>query len=244
LTRAAGGLLALALTLALAGCETTAEQSARLEREAARGGASAARGGGLSIARESRLVEVVQETVLHSPEGSAVVLRLRNRSGTALRDVPLAVTVRDARGAVLYTNSTPGLARTLVSAPLLGAHGELTWIDDQVQGAGAPVSVSAKVGEAPAFSGPIPRIAVEGAHLVEDPSNGLGAEGTVANRSGVVQRELVVYALAERAGRIVAAGRAVLAQAPAGASTRFQVFFIGDPRGARLRFDAPASTLR
>jgi hypothetical protein len=59
----------------------------------------------------------------------------------------------------------------------------------------------------------------------------------------VTQLELVVYAVARRGGRIAAAGRAIVPQAPAGASTPFQVFFIGDPKGAQLSLTAPPTTL-
>jgi hypothetical protein len=126
-----------------------------------------------------------------------------------------------------------------MSAALLPAHAVMTWIDDQVQASGTPASVSVKVGEGTPATGAIPQLSVEGAHLAE---GGTEAEGNLVNHSPVAQQELVVYALARRAGRIVAAGRAVLAQAPAGTSSPFQIFFVGDPRGARLEVSAPATT--
>jgi hypothetical protein len=64
----------------------------------------------------------------------------------------------------------------------------------------------------------------------------------VVNHSTVAQQELVVDAIARRAGRIVALGRAVIAQDPAGSSTPFQIFFVGDPNGARLEFSAASTT--
>ena len=237
--RAALALVALALT----GCETTAEKSAKLEREAKSHGVQTV-AKGLSITRQSKQVEVLSATVVNSSEGSAAIVTLRNTSARALRDIPLAVTVRDARGAIVYSNSGAGLAHTLVSAPVLAAHGELTWIDDQVQArGGAPASVSAEVGEAPPARGAIPRIGIEGTRLFEDQTNGVGAEGTAVNHSRVAQQELVIYALALRSGRVVAAGRAVLPQLAADASTHFQVFFIGDPHGAQLQVSAPPTTL-
>jgi hypothetical protein len=91
--------------------------------------------------------------------------------------------------------------------------------------------------------GSLPRIVVESVHQIEDPSNGLGAAGTIVNRSRISQRSLVVFVIARRAGRIVAGGRAVLPDVAAGSSIPFQVFFIGDPRGAQLQASAPATTL-
>ena len=238
--RAALALLALALT----GCETTAQKSAKLERVAKQLQASeAAKNGpakrGLSITKQSRSVQVLAASVLHSPEGNAVVLTLHNTSARSLSDVPIAITVYDAHGAPLYTNSEPGLSAALVSAPLLRGHATTIWIDDQISTAATPASVRAKVGEgSPARATAISRLTVEGAHLSEA-TGGEAVEGSVVNHSPVAQREVVVNALARRGGKIVAAGRAVLPQvAGAGAATHFQLYLIGDPRGARLVFSA------
>jgi hypothetical protein len=117
------------------------------------------------------------------------------------------------------------------------------WVDDQVQTTGTASAASARVGDAPAVSGEVPLLSVQGVHSFEDPSNGMGEEGTVSNRSRVSQQQLVVYVVARRAGRVVAAGRAVLPEAKAGASTPFQVFLIGSTAGAKLEVSAPPTTL-
>jgi len=234
----AGALAAVAL----AGCETSAEKSARLEREAKLLAARTPKQQQLSIGRTSRVVQAVSSAVLGSSEGHAAVVTLRNSSAHAIRDVPLQITLRDARGSSIYSNTGPGLARSLVSVGSLPAHGELTWVDDQVQPAGTPASLTARVGEAPVVAGKLPALAVTGAQLFEDQVNGVGAQGEIVNRSAITQSELVVYAVATRAGRVVAAGRGILAQAPAHASTRFQVFFIGDPHGGTLHVSAPPTT--
>jgi hypothetical protein len=237
-------LAALVLAaLALTGCESNEERSAKLakaaqhrEREAELHAQAAQRG--LTIAHASTKVKVIGTTVLHDSEGAAAVLTLRNTSSSTLRDVPIHITVKDTAGASTYTNATPGASPSLVSVSLLPAHGALTWIDDQVQSAAAPASVSAEVGEAAPASGAIPQLTVQGAHVSEG-----SAEGTIANHSGVAQQELVIYGVVRRAGAIVAAGRALLAQVPAGASTPFQIFFVGDPHGGALEVSAPATTL-
>jgi hypothetical protein len=237
--RAALVLVALALT----GCATNQERSARLERAAKRQeqadrlhGKSAQQG--LSIRRLSTMVRVTDATVVHGSEADAAVITLKNTSGTTLRAVPIEITVANAHGASLYTNGTPGMAATLVAAALLPAHGSLTWIDDQVQASGVPASVTARLGEGTPAAGAIPQLDIEGAHLSEG-----AVEGNVFNRSRVSQQELVVYAVAQRAGKIVAAGRAVLAVAPAGATTHFELFLVGNAQGARLQVTAPATTL-
>jgi hypothetical protein len=238
--RAAAALLA---ALALTGCETTAEKSARLERAAKLAGGGQLAQKGLSISHESRYVSVVAASVVHGSEGAAAVVTLRNASSHALRAVPIAITVTDARGAKLFQNDAPGLESTLVSVPSLPPHGELVWVDDQLPGDGAPVSVRARLGEASTVAGSLPRLLVGAVHLIEDPTNGIGAAGTVGNRSGIAQRNVAVFVVGIRGSRVVAAGRAILPEVAAGATSSFQVFFVGDPRGARLQASAPPTTL-
>jgi hypothetical protein len=232
----AGALVALALLLT--GCETTAEKSARLAK-LARHQTSAQRG--LSIAHPNAAVELRSSAVLHDENGTAAVLVLRNRARAPLRNVPIAITVKDAHGSTLYTNNTPGLSPSLVSVPLLLPGRDTVWIDDQIQVSGA-ASVSATAGEAPTASGPAPELSPQAVHLFNDPASGVGAEGVLANHSAVTQRELVVFASATRAGHFVAAGRAVLPSVPASGSVPFRIFFIGNPQGGALHLSAPATT--
>jgi hypothetical protein len=232
--------LLLLAALALTGCETTAEKSAKLEKQAKR--VTLVKQKGLSITRQSTVIKVLETGVVHDTEGAAAVVSLRNTGPRALSDVPIAIAIRSADGASVYTNSTPGLSRTLVSVALVPAHAELTWIDDQIQTASAD-SASARVGEGPAVSGALPKISLAGVHPHEEAANGTTAEGTVTNHSSVAQQELVIYAVARRGRTVVAAGRAVLASLPAGATAPFQIFFIGEPRGARLQLSVPPTTL-
>jgi hypothetical protein len=233
----------LLLALALGGCESSQEKSAQLEKLAketrARNPVQASRG--LSIARVSREVRVVATQVLHSSEGTAAVVTLRNTSPHALREVPIAITVKDAAGGTLYQNNAPGLEAALTSAPLIAPGAQFTWIDDQVQASGTPSSVSALIGEAPQAPPSVPKIAVSGVHSTEE-GGSAGAAGTVANDSTVAQQGLVVYGVARRGGRIVAAGRAVLAEVAAHSSSPFQVLFIGSAAGAQVEANAPPTT--
>lgn len=231
---------ALALAaLALTGCQTTAEKSAKLEKVAklqAQGRRRAQQA--LTVTRQSTRVHVSSTAVLHSSEGTAAVVTLHNLSDTTLRDLPIQITVEDAGGASLYTNAIPGLASSLVSVALVPAHATITWIDDQVQAAGTPARVSAKVGEGQPVTGAIPQIAVQGAHMSEG-----AVEGSVVNRAQVSQRELIVNVIVSHHGAILAAGRAVVPQAEAGSSTHFQAFLIGNASGGQLQASAPATTV-
>jgi hypothetical protein len=241
-------LLAVLAALTLSGCETTAEESAKLERaakgrEAALAQAREAQQRAMRITRVSTKVAVTAVTLLQSAEGDAAVVTLYNHSSTPVREVPVRVTVSDRQGATVYTNEIAGASEALISASLIPAHSSLQWIDDQVQASGSGLRASAEVGEAPVADTPAPRLTIAGGHTVEDPTSGPGAEGSVVNHSTVAQSELVVYAVARREGRIVAAGRGVLNSAPAGSSTRFQLFFIGEPKDSMLELSVPPSTL-
>jgi hypothetical protein len=236
-------LVLAALALLLTGCETTAEKSAKLERQALRADTGSPVAKGLSIAHASSAIEVIDSALVRGPEAAAATITLRNNSDRPIANVPLMIEVKDSHGVAVYSNGAAGLAHSLISAPLIGAHADLTWVDDQVIGAGSARTVAAKVGEGSSVGGPIPRLTVEGAHLFEEPGSGFGAKGTIVNHSSVAQHELVVYATARRAGKLVAAGRAVLAEVPGAGSTPFQLFFIGDPRGTGLQVSVPPSTL-
>ena len=235
--------LALALAaLALTGCETTAEKSAKLERQA---GHVTLTEKGLSITRESTDVKVLSTAVVRGAEGAAAVVSLNNRSSRTLRNVPIAITVKDAGGRTLFQNNGAGLESALVSLPSLPAHARVVWVDDQLPASGAPASVSARVGEGPRVERQPPGLKIEvTAHLSEDPANGPSATGTVSNRSTIASRgaSSSTPSRARRADRRGGAG--VVPELGAGASRRFQVFLVGDAAGRSCRLSAPPDELR
>jgi hypothetical protein len=236
-------LTVIALTLmalTASGCETNAERSAALERVAH--SHAVAHQTGVTVNRQNPAVQVLGAVAVQGEGRTAVVVTLRNTSSQALHDAPIEITVKGA-GGTAYQNSTPGLSPSLTAVALLQPGAQTVWIDDQVQVAGTPQAVNARVGEAQSASGQVPQLSVEGVHGFEEPGSGEGAEGTVTNHSTVTQQELVVYALARRGGRLVAAGRAVLPELAAGQSAPFQAYLIGSPKGATLEASAPASTL-
>jgi hypothetical protein len=236
--RVAAAVALLAL-LALSGCESTQEKSAEMEKTAHHTRLAER---GLSALEQSADVRVLGATLVHGAEGAAAVVTLRNDSAHALRNVPIAITVKNAHGSTVFQNNAPGLETALTSLGSLPAHGVVTWVDDQVPASGAPASVSAIAGTSPPASEPAPQIEVAGLHPSEE-SDSATAAGTVRNRSTITQQSLVVYVVARRAGRIVAAGRAILPELSPGASLPFQAFLVGAPRGAPLQAGAPATTL-
>ncbi len=235
--RFAAGLLLLALTLA--GCESNEERSAALAKHAHHQQHAQA---GLSITHRNPYVEVTGTVLLQSSEGAAAVVTVRTVSANALRDLPIAITVKGPGSTTLFQNNSPGLEAGLTMLALLPAHGEAAWVDDQVPRSSGAATVSAIVGEAPILHAAAPQIEVHGVHASEESGAGAGAAGTVRNRSSIAQQSLVVYGLALRGRRIVAAGRAIVPEVAAGASVPFQAPLVGAPAGARLEASAPATT--
>jgi hypothetical protein len=231
----AAALAALSLT----GCESNIERSAKLERTRL-AHRRALQAGAVSISKPNPQVQVLASAILAGGEGDAVAVTLRNRSTHAIADAPIEIVVKSARGQSLYRNDLPGIASSLARVPLLPPGVPTTWIDDQVSTGGRPAKVSVLVGEGRPAAGRLPQIDVHGARM----QGGEEVQGRVSNRSEVAQSELVIDAVARRAGRIVAAGRAVLPEVGAGASSPFQLYLIGDPKGASLQVTAPASSLR
>jgi hypothetical protein len=233
----ARGALAALLAAALAGCQTTQEKSARLEKEAKHLSLATT---GLSVTRPSSVIRVREAVVLHGAESAAAVVVLANTSSRALARVPIAITVSDRSGKTVFSNDAPGLEAGLVSVASLPAHAQAFWVDDQLPAGAKPARVSARVGEGtPAAS--VPQIAITSVHATEGAATGPGVAATASNRGRVPQQSLAVFAVARRAGQIVAAGRAVIPELPAGASAPFQLFFVGSTQGAQLRLLAPGA---
>ncbi|MBS1869144.1 MAG: hypothetical protein JSS99_05730 [Actinobacteria bacterium] len=227
------------------GCSSTRAQAAKFTQEGDK--AFAARG--LRVGAANRDVQLVERAVLSDANGTAAVVVLKNRGTQALAGVPLALAVKDAHGKLLWRNDAPGLEPGLTHVALLAPGQTVTWVNDQVltppPPAPRPAALAAKAGAgapAPPTAARLD-IAVRQARLEGDPASGVTAVANAVNGSGVDQRDLVVAAVARRGGKLVAAGRAIVPLLRAHGHERFQVFFVGDPRGAELHFDAQPSTL-
>lgn len=235
---------------ALAACESTQQESAKIERYD-KAHAPSLHSSSLSITKPSSVVKVLGTALLSGEEAYAATVTMRNDSPHALSDVPIEITVHGSNGQVLYTNKAPGITGSLVSVPLLLPGEEFTWVDDQVQlgvgGSAKGATVAALLGEVPPVAKPaasLPQMRISDVHSVEEAALGEATAGTVSNPSPVTQEALVVYGVAERGGKVVAAGRAVLSQVGAHGSAPFQIFMIGSSGGgAKVELSAPASTL-
>lgn len=234
------GVLLCAAAVSVAGCSSTTEKASKIVDE----GSKAFEAEGLEVAQVNRDVAVSDAQVIRDANGTAAIVTLRNRGAKALADVPIALDVADGAGKSIWKNDTAGLDTSLVSVPVLAPGTETTWINDQVLPAtGTASTVKARVGAAKPIAADVPAIRVTAPELEGDPVDGVAARGELTNESKVEQKDLVVYGLARKGGKVVAAGRAIVPRVAAGAKARFAIFFIGDPRGAALEVTAPPTTL-
>jgi hypothetical protein len=237
----AAGAAALVAVAGLTACQSTQDKSAELAKKAKR----AAVGAKLVIRRVNSNVRVGHTTVLKDANGAAVVVELHNRSRTEQVSVPIAIDVKSAKGKTLFRNDAPGLEPTLVSAPIIEPRKTFVWVNDQVVTAAKPSAVAAKVGVARAKApARLPRIEITPGGLQKDPVSGVFAKGRVKNLSKIVQRKLVIFGVARRGHRVVAAGRAQIKKLNPGRHASYSIFFIGNPTGARIEVSAPPSVLR
>jgi hypothetical protein len=225
-------LSALSVAL-LAACQSTQDRSAELEAQSS---TTLLAEKGLTIEKESKDVKVTSTAVLSGDEGNAVVVDLHNDSAKNLTGVPILIEVKSTNGKPFYKNDIPGIEPALAAVPYIPAHGDAEWVNDQVLGVGKPASVKVKVGESDSsYSGPMPDVDVSEPSLEGDPVSGISAVGTVVNKTGEDQGRLLLYAVARRGDRVVAAGRGAIEHLkPETKKLKYQIFFIGDPKGAQL----------
>lgn len=218
------------VALVATGCQSTQSKSAEIGAELG----PVAQEKGLKISKPSKDVKVVSSALLTDSAGSAVVVVVRNESSRDLANVPIGIEILDAKGRSVYKNDLPGLEQALTAIPYVAAGGEATWVNDQVLAAGRPKTVKVEVGEGGTpFSGEIPKFEVSAPKLDGDPYSGVVAGGNVENESGEKVDRLLLYAVARHGDEVVAAGRGAIERIkPEPKPLPYNVYFIGDPRGA------------
>jgi hypothetical protein len=230
---AAIALSALAVT-ALSACQSTQDRSAELEKQS---DTTLLSEKGLEIKKANHDVKVTSTALLRNAEGNAVVIDLHNDSSQNLTEVPILLEVLNSKGKSFYKNDIPGIEPALASVPYIPAHGDAEWVNDQVLGVGVPKSVKVKVGAGGGtFSGTIPDIEVSQPKIEGDPVSGISATGDVVNKTGEDQRRLLLYVVARKGNRVVAAGRGAIEHLkPERKPIKYTIFFVGDPSGAELK---------
>ena len=230
----------LGAAVALAACDSTQEKSEKLQKS----GSKAFSAKGLRITEVSKDVKVRGKALFNDQNGTAVAVRLENTSDKTLHNVPIAVNVTNPKGKSVYKNDFPGLDPALVSISILRPGEKVTWVNDQVLATGKPAKVKVKVGAAGQASGALPRVDITPPKFQGDPVSGLSVVGKAHNRSDVLQRQLTLYAVALKGDRIVAAGRGGIERLRPGRRAGYQIFFIGNPKDAKVELAAPPTTLQ
>jgi hypothetical protein len=233
MTRAAAALaVAMLAALALSACETTQDESARLGREL---GHQRANPGTTRIGAASHTVRVVRRALVAGSPAAAAV-ELANTSATDEAAIPVAITVRDAKGAVVYRNDTRGIETSIQQLAFLPAHTTAWWVDNEVLTTGRSASsVSARAG-AGTGTGARRGAAAISVHGVtaSDSFPGPHVDVTLHNGGSVAQSQLAVYAVAQRGGRVIGAGRALVASLAAGARVPALIPVAGTVTGATI----------
>jgi len=238
--RAAAALPIVVLaSLTVAGCESSQSRSARLESQSDGQAANTT----VKLGKPSPHVDVLEAKVVRTAVGTAAVVRLRNTGKRDEMALPIQIDVQDRTGASVYKNDIEGLQPALQQLALLRAGRTAYWVNDQVVAATPARKVNVTVGRGAPATTPAPDLRITGAHLRSD-SSGPFAEGRILSTAATDLRQVPVFAVARRGGRIVAAGRALVEKVPAkgGKPVRFKIYFIGDPRGARLTLNAVPTT--
>jgi hypothetical protein len=238
--RAGAALLLGVALLPLTGCETTQDLSARIGKQLQDqpvAGTELVR-----IGRATPGVRLGRPLLLRSKDGAAVVVEVRNGGSRGLTGLPIGVRVSDG-GESIYSNRIAGLDRELLRFAFLRPGERAYWVNDHLPVLKSSARVKANPGSARRVAaGRAPRITVGGLRLGSDGGQQT-VEGQIRNGGSIVQRELVVFVVAERGGRPVAAGTAKVAALKARGRTSFVAFLIGDAHGARLRAVAPPTAL-
>jgi hypothetical protein len=240
MSRVLAGLALGVALLAPTACESTQAKSAARKAK----GAKLVNQKGLDVKERNADIQILDKQVLQDANGAAVVVVLRSRAAQPLEGVPVEIEVKGAGGKTLFKNDQPGVDKALVGPSILPPREEFAWVHDQVAVSAKPKSVKATPGAAKrTVTGSLPKVEVSPAKLHGDVTSGIEAVGSVKNASQVEQQDLVLYCVARKDGRIVAAGRGGIPRLKVGQTRGYHIFFIGDPRGAKLTVEAPPTVL-
>jgi len=240
-TRAGALVVVAAAAVGLSACQTTQELSAQRAKSAKKLVAEK----GLTIGKANPDVAVGRTAVVQDANGIAAVVELRNKGKGPQAQLPVAISVTDAAGKSLYKNNVAGLEDSLVSMALLDGGQDAFWVNNQVTATGKPATVKATVGIAKGkLPANVPSLEIADVSLSTDSGSAV-AKGTIVNKSPIAQKRVTIFCVARRGSKIVAAGRGIVDRIPpaGGKPTPFSVFFIGNPKGAKLSFAAPPTVL-
>jgi hypothetical protein len=241
--RVVAAALAIAMGGGLAGCVSTQQKNERAKLVADRELGSRRP---LRVSRASAQVRVTDAALVRGRRASAIVVTLRSRARTALVDVPIAVGVRGRGGRRTPLNAGRGLDWFQTHVPAIAAGGRTTWVFLTRRPVPAGSAWARAGAGAVTRQEALPRVeaavaAVRGADRGDGGSRASGARRVsvaVDNASGIPQYGLQVYALVQRDGRYVAAGKAAVRHLGSGARAATGVALAGRPGRRPVRVHA------
>jgi len=236
--RAGGAIAGVVLLVASTGCESTAHKADRLRASRARLIAAKP-----LVITPNAAISTRVLAVLHSADATAVVLRLTSHDRRrSVVWAPISVRIVGPDGKQVAETNVAGADPLLVHVASLPAGGNAYYVNDQLDatppGSRATVTLG---GVLMPISPPPARLPVV-AHLENDPTYGPSFAGSVTNTTAVVQQQVILQAIIERGGQVVAAGTAIVRKLAPRQRADFQGFFTGSPSAAgKLTVTAPAS---
>ena len=226
--------------VSLAACESTQTTSDRLSTNAKK----LLNAEGLKVTERNKAIKVAGTSVLKDENGIAVVVDMKN-SGKAQGGVPVAIAVKGAGGKEIWSNSTPGLDRSLITAAVVD-RGSSFWVNNQIQAVGKPKKAVAKIGPSDTGVPADPPVIKLSKFQFKSDISGVYLAGVVKNTSKLPQKRLVISCVSRSGSTVVAAGRAIidrLAPDPTPKPVLFRVYFIGNPKGGKVQCISPPTTL-
>ena len=165
-------------------------------------------------------------------------------SSASSAPVPIQVDIKDPKGKSVFKNDTEGLEDGLLNIQVAEPGQETWWVHDQVFPTGKAAGLDVTIGKSevsPPAS--VPTLTASKPEINRDPVSGIEVQGEITNESEVEQTDLLVYAVATKGGKVVAAGRGLIPKLKTGPKGEpYNIFFIGDPTGADIEVFATPNT--
>ena len=236
-------LAAVVAATALAGCSTTQQEAARLQLNSARIRSSQTP---TEVTVPGHAVDVTRVARVVTGAATAFVVQVRNAGRRPVSDLPISVGVRVGGRRPIYVTRQSQLEFSYFDAhlPLVPAGGTLTWVYTTNRRLPRHARPFALVGQTPSNTAPHtnPLPVVRARAVTPSPAASAAGASPLAvslrNLSSVPQYQLQVYAVAEHAGRYVAAGSFTVPHLGSNASSRLKLPILGHIGNARLQIEA------
>ncbi len=241
-----GALAVVAPAALLSGCSTTQQEAARLQLNSARIRASQ-KHTKVTVAGEA--VHVTRLAQVVNGGHAAFVVQVHNPGLKPVSDLPISVGVQVRGRPRIYLNLQSPAEFSYFDAhlPLVAAGATLTWVYTTDRRLPAHARPFALVGGTPSNiaprTSPLPAVRAAVARTSAAATTTAAVTGSplavsLHNLSSVPQYQLQVYAVAERAGRYVAAGNLTVAHLGSNATSRLKLPIVGHIDHARLQIEA------